>query len=126
MHYLFEIFALTRMLRSLLSVSALLIASSPLGDVSSCTEAGKVNLFGRRRSRQVAKDPFLKALLTGSCAPESIPAGIGNFWQKSKFTSELSAIQMLINLSYQYAVATRGLAAPLEKPSWHREPRILC
>ena len=43
-----------------LGLVVLHVASSPLGDVCSCAITGKVNLFGRRRSRQAAKDPFLK------------------------------------------------------------------
>ena len=57
---------------------ALHVASSPLGNLCGCARTKKVNLSGRRCSRIAAKGPFPQALLAGSYAPESIPAGIGN------------------------------------------------
>ena len=57
---------------------ALHVASSPLGNLCGCARTKKVNLSGRRCSRIAAKGPFPQALLAGSHAPESIPAGIGN------------------------------------------------
>ena len=72
------------------------VASSPLGNLCGCARTKKVNLSGRRCSRIAAKGPFPHALLAGSCAPESIPAGTGNMLQKSKFVSKLSALRMLI------------------------------
>ena len=75
---------------------ALHVASSPLGNLCGCARTKKVNLSGRRCSRIAAKGPFPQALLAGSYAPESIPAGIGNMQQKWSFASKLSALLMLI------------------------------
>ena len=73
------------------------VALSPLGNFGGCTSIGKVNLSGRRRSRQAAKDPFLKALLTGSCALERVPTSKGIF-SRSQDCNELIISQKLINL----------------------------
>ena len=70
--------------------------ASTRGSYSRIEGVTKVNLSGRRRSRIAAKGPFPQALLAGSHAPESIPAGIGNIQQAPKFASKLSALRMLI------------------------------